>query len=180
MPNWVTNEVKIQASDEDLKAFYERHFVNGKFDFSTIIPVDISDDEYHGTEVRKFANGEEYLTGGQWYDWNCDNWGTKWNACETICDDFTSHGYFSFLTAWSEPEPIMDALPKMYPHFTIEWNFLEEQGWGGARLYEDGVEKITMRKSWDIPHSHSENIEIFDYCWACEEEEEIEGYGCPV
>jgi hypothetical protein len=180
MPNWVDNEIKINADEEFLQGFADRHIVDGKFDFSTIIPVDISDDEYHGTEVRKFANGEEYLVGGKWYDWNVANWGTKWNACEPITDNLISNGYLWFLTAWSPPIPVVEALVKMYPNLTIEWYFREEQGWGGNRLYEDGVERITMRKSWDIPSNHAENIEVFDYCWACDDEEEMEGYGCPV
>lgn len=40
-----------------------------------------------------------------WYDWCCENWGTKWNACE-VCMGRDS---ISFQTAWSVPDPILEA-----------------------------------------------------------------------
>lgn len=40
-----------------------------------------------------------------WYDWCCENWGTKWNACE-VCMGRDS---ISFQTAWSVPDPIFEA-----------------------------------------------------------------------
>lgn len=44
-----------------------------------------------------------------WYGWNCDNWGTKWNAydVEVISDET-----IKFETAWSAPRPVINALAK--------------------------------------------------------------------
>ncbi len=184
MPNWVDNEVKINRinqTDGFLQEFADRHIVDGKFDFTTIIPVDIPMDQYKGTEVRTLNNGEEYIVGGDWYQWNATNWGTKWNACDTVSDELIKHGYFTFQTAWAPPLPIADRLAKMYPNLTIEWYFREEQGWGGVRLYQDGREMVTMRKDWDIPEDHYENIEVFGVCYACEwgDEEALEEMKCP-
>ena len=179
MPNWVDNDVHIKASDEELRAFAERHIVDGHFDFSTIIPITLSDDEYHGTEIRTLNNGETYRTGGLWYGWNNAHWGTKWNARYTIAEVFTETGTFFFQTAWSPPFPVMEALTKMYPTFDIEWKFVEEQGWGGVREYYNG--EVTKENDWDIPETHGELMAIFDYCYACEDDdpEVMEIYGCP-
>lgn len=40
-----------------------------------------------------------------WYQWCINNWGTKWNACEVFVDD----NCISFQTAWSVPDPILEA-----------------------------------------------------------------------
>jgi hypothetical protein len=44
-----------------------------------------------------------------WYDWSCDNWGTKWEVCEfygvdrqEISDDESTIS-FAFSSAWSPP-----------------------------------------------------------------------------
>lgn len=54
-----------------------------------------------------------------WYEWCIDNWGTKWNACETT---ILENG-FEFNTAWSTPIPIIEALSSKFPELTfrIEW-----------------------------------------------------------
>ena len=183
MPNWVNNDITIKASEEDLRAFVETHIIDGKFDFSTIIPwnEELTSEEYHGTKEIKLRDGSTARTGGAWYNWNIEHWNTKWNACETNAEGFLEDNMISFLTAWSPPLPIMSALAKMYPTFDIEWRFVEEQGWGGVCYYENGRELRTQRRSWDIPSTHDERMEIFDYCYACEDgdEEDMTEYGCP-
>lgn len=179
MPNWVYNEVEVRG--DNLQDFYNKHIVDGEFDFSTIIPIPLSDDEYHGTDILTLNNGGQYRTGGVWYEWNTDNWGTKWNARDTQTDSLVENGFVSFQTAWSPPLPVMDALAKMYPNLDFDYKFVEEQGWGGVREYSDGTKQITKTRDWDIPTTHKERIEIFDYCYACEfeEDEEMEEFGCP-
>jgi len=181
MPNWVFNEVTIKMDEEERKEFANRHFVDGKFDFATIVPIDIPLEEYHGTDEVKLRDGSIAYTGGEWYSWNISHWGTKWNACNSVLTEFLDTGWFYFDTAWSNPIWIQRALAKMYPQYEIEWKYVEEQGWGGVSYYEDGREVITKRREWDIPTTHDERMEIFDYCFACEDgdEEDMEEYGCP-
>lgn len=52
-----------------------------------------------------------------WYDWCCENWGTKWNAYSdhTIDDDT-----IIFETAWSPPIPVLTKLSETYPDLPIE------------------------------------------------------------
>jgi hypothetical protein len=38
--------------------------------------------------------------GRNWIDWNCENWGTKWNCYEAI---FNGYDTWRFKTAWSHP-----------------------------------------------------------------------------
>ncbi len=72
-----------------------------------------------------------------WYDWRCDNWGTKWNA---YSNEQVDENTLSFETAWSNPEPIMIKLSEMYPDAEIEhWWADEDMGRNaGHRIYRGG------------------------------------------
>jgi hypothetical protein len=67
-----------------------------------------------------------------WYEWRINNWGTKWNAYDFLETDDVSG--VSFLTAWSAPHPVIEALAEMFPDIEIEHCWEEE--------YEDEDEDI--------------------------------------
>lgn len=54
---------------------------------------------------------ERLYGSSNWYDWNTDHWGTKWNACNQYVGDPDEEGYVlvTFDTAWSQPHPLMMA-----------------------------------------------------------------------
>jgi hypothetical protein len=58
-----------------------------------------------------------------WYEWNIQNWGTKWNAYETERRSATE---LKFETAWSHPVPIMEALAERFPNAIIEVKYADE------------------------------------------------------
>ena len=61
--------------------------------------------------AKGFYNSEMYgFT--DWYEWSIYNWGTKWNASETVLVDETG---IYFDTAWSLAYPIMLELAKITP-----------------------------------------------------------------
>ena len=58
-----------------------------------------------------------------WYDWCCENWGTKWNASDTyIIDD----NEIEFNTAWSCPVNIFKELSKQFSGVEIAVDFADE------------------------------------------------------
>ena len=58
-----------------------------------------------------------------WYDWCCENWGTKWNASDTyIIDD----NEIEFSTAWSCPLNIFKELSKQFSGVEIAVDFADE------------------------------------------------------
>lgn len=60
-----------------------------------------------------------------WYEWCCENWGTKWNACS--CSEVNENSKtISFQTAWSTPFPVMKKLSEMFPNIEVCGEFADE------------------------------------------------------
>jgi len=140
MPNWTYNRVRVRGDDsktiQEVKELFE-----GENPFNVLIPEpDWSTIPLSEEYVKRFSWGttrgelgelptrpdstKEWdfpkfaSTGNQddrWYDWRCNNWGTKWGACEVEVvqndEDFLE---ITFNTAWSPPEPICEALRSKY------------------------------------------------------------------
>ena len=70
MPNWCENELRITNNTE------RRHFINKLNQY--IIDND-------GRFFQYLRPMPEYLlhASDKWYDWRVENWGCKWDACET-------------------------------------------------------------------------------------------------
>ena len=57
-----------------------------------------------------------------WYDWQCSNWGTKWNAS---CPSIEGNMIF-FETAWSTPYNLLAKLSELFPSVEIFVRFADE------------------------------------------------------
>lgn len=60
-----------------------------------------------------------------WYDWNSDNWGTKWNAYGQS-EHPAGTREFRFQTAWSHPEDLMVSLSKLIPDAQLQISYADE------------------------------------------------------
>ena len=104
--------------------------------------------------------GKAYYTNKQnygctnWYDWCCDNWGTKWNACDVYIIDMYDVNYFkvAFDTAWSAPVPVVVALSKRFPDIGITHEWADENiGYNTGEIeYWDGE-----TETYDVPSEGS-------------------------
>ena len=84
-------------------------------------------------EESPFMNGLRFKSTNKqddrWYNWRCQNWGTKWD-CYTLEIDDTDlpHGFeVTFEAAWSPPEEVCSAIREQYPNVSISW-FYDEPG----------------------------------------------------
>jgi hypothetical protein len=57
-----------------------------------------------------------------WYGWQNANWGTKWNACDSM--EFDTE--IEFNTAWSTPFALLLKLSEKYPEVTINVKYADE------------------------------------------------------
>lgn len=138
MPNHVQNIVKAENITK-LPLFIEKY---GKrcFDFNKLIPIPNDKNDS--------------------CDWCCTNWGTKWNAYENEEYDINTIG---FLTAWSNPKPVMLKLSKLYPDLIIEhWWADEDMGNNsGHRIYKMG--SIARENCHDF--CSNEAYDTYVKCW---------------
>lgn len=126
------------------------------FDFEAFIPTPLELYEIEKThypvdhplraehEARVAAMAKKHGSGTA-YDFHCDQWGTKWNACDGELDTIvrrinkawptdkgistssTMHScVYRFNTAWSPPMPVIGAASKAWPTLTFELDCEEE------------------------------------------------------
>ena len=187
MPNWVHNSITIQGNKNQttelanlLGAEY-KGLDNGSVNFLNLVaPPEKNWEEYSTTGVPGLSiedkAGHPVFN---WYDWNCENWGTKWNACDPevfLGDDFLM---LSFDTAWSPPGGFIEALTsqikKQKLSMTYTWE--EEQGFG-EEWSLDSEGNLELVKDWEIPTSHKDYDNRDNEC-PCEVWEEEMYDDCP-
>ena len=118
------------------------------FDFEAIIPTppELYDAEkaYHADPEaqakQKAADAANIARHGyaSWYDFHCDKWGTKWNACDCSIDEDwktkqvvtitkTEHSVlYRFNTAWAPPLEVILAASEQWPKLKFSIDCEEE------------------------------------------------------
>jgi hypothetical protein len=198
VPNWVSNSLNIlgdKAEQLRLAAQVSSNYimkgqkhVDGKLE---TVDVEITDEEFSfwnilrpkGKELEKY---NESLTGHGlsgsspfWYDWNLNNWGTKWDVSDCSSDSSPDCTSYHFQTAWGPPIEVIVELSKQYPTLTLSLDWDEEQGFGAELVITDG--EVIVVDEWDIPETHADTIKRGDYCY-CEDadhEDDIPFDDCP-
>jgi hypothetical protein len=178
----------------------EQRYDNPVFAFWNIVkPTDL--ESYYATDVFKGSkniepnDGESFMKefvrsmkeDEDWYHWNCRNWGTKWDVCATNGDQYsdtrmeiTDDGsvMYHFNTAWSPIGEVLIKLSEQYPTLNFDYEYEEEQGWGGSCTFLGG-EDIACGE-YDIPMSHRDYKDRDQEC-VCEYGDPENGYeDCPV
>jgi hypothetical protein len=119
MPNWCNNSVTVSHPDKEMMAKFADGVKNGNL-LATFIPM---------PEEKK----------EDWYGWNVDNWGTKWDVCsgefELDEDGLSGNGWFD--TAWSPPTSAYSKLQDL--GFSIDAGY-SESGMGFVGTWIDGDE----------------------------------------
>ena len=133
MPNHCYNKISIHG-DEASKIASELKSEDTVFDFSKVLP----EPDYDKVEVKSTFPKEDEKDNfrmPKWWDWRVQNWGTKWNSYDDsveIIDDETVE--YTFSTAWSPPEPVIEKLREQYPDVQIT-AFYDEPGMEIAGYY---------------------------------------------
>jgi hypothetical protein len=93
--------------------------------FLTLEEVVSCDDKWDAEkakEIIKNIKAFEQTGYHDWYSWNLDNWGVKWEASncnnQSVPDFFTV--VFDFDSPWGTPENFVRELSKLYPDATFE------------------------------------------------------------
>lgn len=184
MPNWCMNRVYINGPTDKINELAAA-LKAGNF-CSTVLPVpepllDEQSSSYGGDDADEKdalrARLTEQFGYANWYDFCCDNWGTKWDvedATPTV-DPSSYPGWSeletSFESAWSPPEGIYAALVKMGLEVDA---FYFEPGMSFAGRWCNGVcdhyAIQTVQDARDLPPNIEHNMHVVN--WYEEQEEE--------
>lgn len=118
--------------------------------------------------IKGFFNIKRYKA-RDWYDWSCANWGTKWNACDTVVD----FNVIEFETAWSTPLPVFVELSKRLKDISIIIHYADEDigsNCGSLVIVNGEVSECEPSN----PRQFACNLWGYDYTEYCKECEEYE------
>lgn len=105
MPNWCANHVTFKnVNAEEIKRLEDAFNSNKLFETFVAMPEELQDttspsDKSNQDLITKYGTDN-------WYNWNVENWGTKWDAnCEDggIIGQSETEITVGFDTAWSPP-----------------------------------------------------------------------------
>jgi len=125
-------------------------------DFNKVIPQ--PDNIFRGNLGQK--EKEQCAKEGRptWYEWNTENWGTKWNSydCSKVKDVHNNGHYcliYQFDTAWSPVRGIIDKMMEDNPNIKLTYTYADEdRGYNTGQIrYENG-----MRVNENYPMGGSE------------------------
>ena len=119
MPNHCYQQVHIRGPREIVKEIYEHLELANPMFCQLIKPMPFN------TFVKPRVSRKSCSTPA-WFDWRCDNWGTKWDVCnvEIMDEGFTDLGNrleddceaefaFNCWTAWAPPIPVWSHLVEL-------------------------------------------------------------------
>lgn len=183
MPNWVHNSVAISGNKESLNKLKEqlnqpitKNFPEPVFNKETKVWDKIPATQIYSNPVFSFWNviaptdleayyGEE--SGDSAYWWNNRNWGTKWDVAVLDGDKYSNTELldteeddlllYQFETAWSPVPEIFEILSKKYPELEFQYEYEEEQGWGGEYIWKNGL--LFAHSEYDEPVTHKDYVD---------------------
>lgn len=142
---YVTERLTIPVEQTNLAKLISNFFNNNwAYEVVSRLKNDRKNDPADVDWDKLYEDGKQYMYNREhygyytWYDWCCNEWGTKWNSCEPQwC---LEEGILYFQTAWSAPIPIMEAIAKKYPDLTFTHRWADEDIGNncGQMTYENG------------------------------------------
>jgi len=159
MPNWCYNYATFSHKDpEQVKRLVNAVKEHNLFTEFVPCPSEIMEHVEEGEnynercEAKAKSNLEKYGYSG-WYDWNCGNWGTKWDIGNPdVYEESDGSAVCSFDTAWGPPIAFYEKMVDM--GWEVDAEYTEEgMGFVGYFTNEEGDECFDL------------NFDAFDEDW---------------
>ena len=155
MPNWCNNSLIVTGDQATIDDFKSKTVVvkeNGYEEFTMDIlypcPPELLEmtspvmwrGEKDDTEGEKKFNEQVAELIGKyghtdWYNWRVENWGTKWDACESSIMEEDGQFVVHYNTAWGPNSMWVHTISKLYPTLEFKLTY-EETGMGFCGCYE--------------------------------------------
>lgn len=164
MPNHITNKLTISGQsnliEEIIGSDIDTDQDDYQLDFKRTVPYPPEADSENGFD---------------WYNWHCNNWGTKWNANETsIISINENSAEIIFQTAWSPPRQWFERTIELYPSLDFRLSWYDEDYPNSGILnksngvytnkyfgYEDEAKQF-MKEEWPDVYQMYENDRAID------------------
>lgn len=112
MPNHITNILYLEGPRSDIEQIIGPDSDPEIFSFKFVVP--------HPVEADTDVNWD-------WYNWHVENWGTKWDAYETIfINNVDTEAELNFQTAWSPPQAWLISAINKFPNVNFKLYWLDE------------------------------------------------------
>ena len=188
MPKHITNVLDVTGPAKLVTAFKNKVYRMGSkakgdeekvpiFDFNTTVPcpasMHITCPARTNKEKETYAENKAKYKAGDWYEWDCKYWGTKWNAysaCEP--EEIESGLRFRFDTAWCPPTQWIASTAEQFPRLTFRDRWIDEGGGAGDLQVQTVAGEVQV--SEDNMSDHDWRIE-FDSGYREEYEDITEG-----
>jgi hypothetical protein len=145
MPNWCYNNLTIDGTRENISEFLTAitsDLPEGGFDLTIpfpcpeelqitarfLTPDDSNDDEETKALRQQYTTNKEKYGATNWYDWQIENWGTKWSPDIDDLDvqDDGKRIWARFDSAWAPPSQLIQKLSGLFP--TLQFVISYEEG----------------------------------------------------
>jgi len=150
MPNWCYNNIDIIGERSELQKFADATKTvtedgTVQYELNHLFPIP---QELRDTKSIIFTNPEEQAKQHaieaemkakhgwkDWYDWACDNWGTKWGVCdfdwnsldeEMVVEPNATYISAYYQTAWSPADGLIRHISGLFPELIFSVVSTEE------------------------------------------------------
>lgn len=178
MPNWCSNTVTIEGPKDQLDALAKK--VSLPYETMFLTFVDGAQKHVASTVSGEFLlwnivspdDLEMYFSGSNWYEWNIEHFGTKWDVDASSERLSETSLVFQFESAWSPPLPALYALSEQWPDLTVSAWFSEAgMNFEGEHTVKGGqavsVQEGQCRDRWCEACDSHYRVDSYDYAGPC-------------
>lgn len=171
MPNWCTTLIELKGNSESIMKLLSSissgsNIIDGPSQTSG--DASTSDSKYRAIDFNKIIKQPDYLYQGDiskneeeiygrantWWTWCIDNWGTKWNARNSIAGFCNKEGVntyvITFDTAWACPTKVIGRMALLHKDIDFAVCWWEE---GGQFDWFEiiGADRRVTKEAWNTP-----------------------------
>jgi len=174
MPNWCNNTITISGPTETIKQLWEDATREEGGLLSAMVPQPANIFRGNLGTAEREQCAEQGIP--NWYDWNVENWGTKWDVSTEGLEFFDNGdgtasigGWFD--SAWSPPIEAYNTFCDMMDNCSLEASYYEP-GMDFAGFYTDGDEEHldNLHDEYDAGDEASDLYKRLDEEWALSEQ----------
>lgn len=124
MPNWCSNRLDVSGPKAAVEAFIKKAACkDNPLSFNSLVPQNKKAKGYQDAQAMHVV-GHDDAPNFNWYRWNCDHWGCKWDCSEADLEvstvDGVTNATFTFQTPWAPPTEFYKAITKKFKELSFD------------------------------------------------------------